>query len=447
MSDWPDEQGNGRGYGRGSGNAQPDGARVMRHVQRGGGAGRPGQQPGGVPQQPGYDDGYGQRYGDARDDMFEPRTPRQNSYDDGYDSGYNTGQVYGSPNGNGHGGGQGGDDDGYGTRAPRPAPNWRRRLKIGSLTLVVVLLAVSIGTYFWADSKLKREVDLSKVIERPEGGAGTNYLIVGSDSREGMSDEDKKKLHTGSAKGKRTDSMMILHVADDGGNTMISLPRDSNVTIPSFKGAESGKLYPNTGRQTKLNAAYAEDGPELLVRTVEFNTGLRIDHYAEIGFGGFAKIVDAVGGVEMDIPKGFKDEKSGADFEAGKQTLDGQQALAFVRTRYALPGSDLDRTKNQQKFLAALANQAATPGTVMNPFKLYPTMGAGLDTLVVDKDMGLFDVASMFWAMKGVTGGDGKSMNMPLAGSTGGNLLWDKAKVKQMVSELNNDEKVTVSGD
>lgn len=419
----------------------------MRHVQRGRPSRPAGPPPGGVPQQPAYGDrqyGDGQPYGDARDEVFEPRAPRRDPYgqgpDNAYDSGYNTGQVYGQPAG-GSGGGPGRP-----ARAARPAPNWRKRIKWGSITLISVLVVTSVGTYFWADSKLKREVDLSKVIERPEGGAGTNYLIVGSDSREGMSDAEKKELHTGSAEGKRTDSMMILHVADDGGNTMISLPRDSNVTIPSFKGAESGKLYPNQGRQTKLNAAYAEDGPELLVRTVEYNTGLRIDHYAEIGFGGFAKIVDAVGGVEMDIPKAFKDKKSGADFEAGKQTLDGQQALAFVRTRYALPGSDLDRTKNQQKFLAALANQAATPGTVMNPFKLYPTMGAGLDTLIVDKDMGLFDVASMFWAMKGVTGGDGKSMNIPIAGMAGGNVLWDKAKVKQLVEQLNNDEKVTVSG-
>ena len=97
-----------------------------------------------------------------------------------------------------------------------PAPDWRRRIKIGSLTLVVVLLAVSIGTYFWADSKLRREVDLTKVIERPRAGDGTNYLIVGSDSREGMSAEEKKKLHTGSAEGKRTDSMMILHVGSSG---------------------------------------------------------------------------------------------------------------------------------------------------------------------------------------------------------------------------------------
>ncbi|MGW3623586.1 LCP family protein [Streptomyces sp. NPDC000880] len=416
MNDWPDgwsdDRGNGNaaGYGRGSAGAQPEGARVMRHVQR------PAAPPrGGVPPQSrGYDEGYDRQ---------------------GYDSGYNTGQVYG---------GDGGPPHGRRPYAGRPAPNWRRRLKVGSLTLVVVLLAVSIGTYFWADSKLNRQVDLAKVIERPGAGQGTNYLIVGSDSREGMTAEEKKQLHTGSADGKRTDSMMILH---DGSNgpTLISLPRDSDVEIPSFKGSESGKLFPAEGRRVKLNAAYAEDGPELLVRTVEFNTGLRIDHYVEIGFAGFANIVDAIGGVEMDIPKAFKDEKSGADFQAGKQTLNGEQSLAFVRTRYAFAGSDLDRTKNQQKFLAALASQTATPGTILNPFKLYPTMGAGLDTLIVDKDMSLYSLGQMFFAMKGVTGGNGTSMNMPISGSSGGNLVWDKAKVKQLVQQLQNDEKVTVT--
>jgi len=153
-----------------------------------------------------------------------------------------------------------------------------------------------------------------------------------------------------------------------------------------------------------------------------------------------------VGGVEIDIDKGFKDKWSGADFKSGKQTLDGQQALAFVRTRHAFAASDLQRTKNQQKFLAALAHQVATPSTILNPFKFYPTMGAGLDSLIVDKDMGLYDLGSMFFAMKGVNGGDGTSLNMPISGSTGGNLVWDKAKVKQLVQELNNDEKVTVTG-
>ena len=334
---------------------------------------------------------------------------------------------------------------GPGPGRPRQAPNWRRRIKWTAITLVTLLVVVSVGTYFWADSKLHRDVDLSKVIDRPEAGEGTNYLIVGSDSRAGMSAEDKKKLHTGSAAGKRTDSMMILHTGSNG-STLVSLPRDSDVEIPTFKGSDSGKTYQGTGRHVKLNAAYAEDGPELLVRTVEFNTGLRIDHYTEIGFGGFAKIVDAVGGVEMNLDKGFKDKYSGADFKAGKQTLNGEQALAFVRTRHAFAASDLERTKNQQKFLAALAHQVATPSTVLNPFKLYPTMGAGLDSLVVDKDMSLWDLADMFWAMKGVTGGEGKSMNMPISGSTGGNLVWDKTKVKELVTQLKNDDKVTVTG-
>ncbi|KOV89272.1 transcriptional regulator [Streptomyces sp. NRRL WC-3723] len=379
----------------------------------------------GVPRQPSYVDGQGHEDGAGYGD---------------YDSGYNTGQVYGGSGGRGPGGTAGAP-----TRAPRPAPNWRRRIKWTAITLATVLVVTSIATYFWADSKLRREVDLSKVIDRPEGGDGTNYLIVGSDSREGMSKADEKKLHTGGAEGKRTDSMMILHVGDNG-DTLISLPRDSDVVVPSYQGSTSGKTYPAQGRHAKLNATYAEDGPTLLVRAIEANTGLRIDHYVEIGFQGFASIVDAVGGVEIDIDKGFKDKWSGADFKAGKQTLNGQQALAFVRTRHAFAASDLQRTKNQQKFLAALAHQVATPSTVLNPFKLYPTMGAGLDSLIVDKDMSLWDLASMFWAMKGVNSGDGTSMNMPISGSVGGNLVWDKAKVKTLVNELNNDEKVTVSG-
>ncbi|MET7649720.1 LCP family protein [Streptomyces sp. NPDC005486] len=425
MNDWPEgwsDSDRGNRYGGGSANAQPESPRVMRQVRRGPAAPPQGA---GVPPQPSYVNGQG--YGDY--------TNAQNT---GYDSGYSSGQVYG-------GGGDPGGPGDVGTRAPRPAPNWRRRIKWTAITVLTVLVVTTVGTYFWADGKLKREVDLSKVIDRPEGGDGTNYLIVGSDSREGLSAEEKKELHTGSAEGKRTDSMMILHVGSNG-DTLVSLPRDSDVELPTFVGSESGKTYKGTGRHVKLNAAYATDGPELLVRTIEFNTGLRIDHYVEIGFAGFANIVDAVGGVEITIDKAFKDKYSGADFQAGKQTLNGEEALAFVRTRHAFAASDLERTKNQQKFLAALAHEVATPGTVLNPFALYPTLSAGLDSLIVDKDMGLYDLGSMFFAMKGVNGGDGTSLNMPISGSSGGNLVWDKTKVKQLVNELNNDEKVTVTG-
>ncbi|MEU3912728.1 LCP family protein [Streptomyces sp. NPDC029721] len=455
MSDWDgfggERDARGRrddGYGRGSGQAQPEGPQRMRHVQRQPQAPRPprpqprpAQGPGRTPvppqaPPPGARPGPG--YG-------VPPQQRQDP-DAAYDSGYNTGQVYGRPSGPGGPGRPGGPGGPGGTGRPAgPAPDWRKRIKIGSIAIVSVLLVTGIGTYFWADSQVRREVDLSKVIERPKEGDCTTYLIVGSDSREGMSDEEKKKLHTGSAEGKRTDSMMVLAKCSSG-NTMVSLPRDSDVEIPSFVGSQSGKKYAGTGKRTKLNAAYADDGPELLVRTVEFNTGLRIDHYAEIGFAGFANIVDALGGVELDIEQGFKDEKSGADFKAGKQTLNGEQSLAFVRTRYAFAESDLQRTKNQQKFLSALASQAATPGTILNPFSLYPVMGAGLDTLIVDKDMSLWDMGEMFFAMKGISSGEGVSMNMPISGQRGGNLVWDKAKVQQLVKEIQNDQKVTVRG-
>ncbi|THA81321.1 LCP family protein [Streptomyces sp. A0592] len=439
MNDWP--EGRDDAYGRGSARPQPEGVQRMRHIQR-----QPQQPP--RPPQPVQPPRPQRPAGPVPAPGVPPQQAGGHDTYGGYDSGYNTGQVYGAPSGGAPGRPQGpGGPSGPGGpgRAPGPAPDWRRRIKVGSIVLVSALLVTSVSTYFWADSKVRREVDLSKVIERPKEGDCTTYLIVGSDSREGMSDEEKKKLHTGSAEGKRTDSMMILAKCSSG-NTMISLPRDSDVEIPSFVGSQSGKKFPAQGRRVKLNAAYAEDGPELLVRTVEHNTGLRIDHYAEIGFAGFANIVDALGGVELNIEEGFKDEKSGADFKAGKQTLNGEQSLAFVRTRYAFAESDLQRTKNQQKFLSALASQAATPSTILNPFSLYPMLGAGLDTLIVDKDMGLYDMGQMFFAMKGVNGGDGVSMNMPISGQRGGNLVWDKAKVQQLVKQIQNDEKVTVRG-
>ncbi|WP_424213465.1 LCP family protein [Streptomyces sp. BI20] len=477
MTEWPDARdphgrdpyaprsrgGGGQGYGGYDDGASPEGPRRMPHVR--------GQRPN-LPPQQGHDQ-YGQRqYGEQQYDQYgqqgydqygrppqaPPRgVPQQGGYREDREGGWNTGQVYGSPAGGAPAapGGPGGPGDGRGGRGrggpgggaprrPSDATFRRRRIKVALIGLVGVLVVTSIGTYAWASSKMRDEVDLSKVIERPKDDDCTTYLIVGSDSREGMSDEDKKKLHTGSADGKRTDSMMIL-AACSGGNSMISLPRDSDVELPSFVGSQSGKKFAGTGKRIKLNAAYAQDGPELLVRTVEFNTGLRIDHYAEIGFAGFANIVDALGGVDMNIEKGFKDKKSGADFKAGEQTLNGEQALAFVRTRYAFAESDLARTKNQQKFLATLANQAATPGTILNPFRLYPTLSAGLDTLIVDTDMSLLDLGEMFFAMKGVNGGDGTSMNMPLKGSRGSNVVWDKDKMTQIVKQIQNDEKVTVA--
>ncbi|BBA97709.1 putative transcriptional regulator [Actinacidiphila reveromycinica] len=353
--------------------------------------------------------------------------------------------------GAGSGGGHGSPSiGGPGGRGPR-GPRWSTRRKLGyaALGLVVVLLVVSVSTYFWADSKVRRQVDLSAINKEagaPAKGKGTNYLIVGSDSREGLTKAEEKELHTGSDSGQRTDSMMILHTGDNG-TTMLSLPRDSYVTIPSFYGKETKRQYPASTH--KLNKAYADGGPELLTRTVEQATGIHIDHYAEIGFSGFVNLVDALGGVRLCLDAPLKDEASGADLQKGCQKVNGKESLAYVRERHQEADQDLGRMKHQQQFLATLAHQAASPSTILNPFKLYPVIGSGLDTLVVDKGMSLLDLTHMFFAMKSVSGGDGNQLTVPIANanyetSDGDSVLWDKTKSAKLFGELQQDEKVDV---
>ncbi|MYU14002.1 LytR family transcriptional regulator, partial [Streptomyces sp. SID8361] len=245
--------------------------------------------------------------------------------------------------------------------------------------------------------------------------------------------------------GRRTDSMMVLHTGS-GGTTMLSLPRDSWVAIPGFVRPETGRRY--NPSLNKLNAAYSMGGADLLVAAIERNTGLRIDHYAEIGFSGFVDVVDAVGGVRMCVDRNIKDPKSGLDLQKGCHTLDGAKALAFVRQRKQEADGDLGRTRNQQKFLAALANKAATPGVLANPFAAFPTVRAGLDTLIVDKDMGLPTLMSLFEAVKGVTSGNGKQLNVPVSNpnlrtSKGSAVQWNETQARRLFDQLRNDQPVT----
>ncbi|WP_240813057.1 LCP family protein [Streptomyces sp. DASNCL29] len=321
---------------------------------------------------------------------------------------------------------------------------WPRRLWRTVVVLLAVVLIGAVSTYGWAWSKLNTDVDLGKVEHRPAKGKGTNYLVVGSDSRDGLSQDDKKNLHTGSAEGRRTDSMMVLHTGAHGA-TLMSLPRDSWVTIPPY-------TYPMTGKRpgpakNKLNAAFSAGGPELLVRTIEHNTGLRIDHYAEIGFAGFVNVVNAVGGVHLCLDRPMDDKKSGAHLSKGCQTLNGKQSLAFVRQRHQEAKGDLGRSQNQQKFLSALAKRAARTGQALVPWKSLPTLGAGLDTLIVDKDTDLRTLMSLFTAMKRVAGGDGNRLNVPVAGrgvatSKGSALKWDEKRAKWLFERLRNDQPV-----
>jgi LCP family protein required for cell wall assembly len=296
-----------------------------------------------------------------------------------------------------------------------------------------VLLLVVAGVY--VDSSMNRVAALSEYEGRPEAGKGTNWLLVGSDSREDLSEEDTARLSTGAPKGRRTDTIMLLHIPDnDEKPTLVSLLRDSYVPIP------------DNGRN-KLNAAYAFGGAPLLARTVEQATGLRLDHYLEVGLGGFADVVDAVGGVDICVKDPIDDPLAGINVQAGCQELDGPTALGYVRTR-ATPRADLDRVIHQREFMGALMEKATSPATLLNPFKLFPLLGSAPDALTVDEGDHIYHLPSFGLAMAGASSGTTITTTVPIGGAkdVGGQVgqvqLWDKEKATQLFEALRNDTAV-----
>jgi LCP family protein required for cell wall assembly len=264
---------------------------------------------------------------------------------------------------------------------------------------------------------------------RPAATAGTDWLLVGSDSREGLSEAERKRLTTGGAGGRRTDTIILLHVPSAGGEpTLVSLPRDSYVPIPG------------RGRN-KLNAAYAIGGAPLLVQTVERVTGIRIDHYAEIGFSGFVGLVDAVGGVEMCPTRAIKDKKSGLDIAKGCQPMDGPTALGYVRARYFDPKGDLGRVERQQEFIGAIFEQSTKPSVLLNPVRALRAADAGTKALTVDERDGPIDIARFGLAMRAVAGDKGKKTTVPVADPNyrtrvGSVVLWDRPKARALFNSL-----------
>lgn len=323
---------------------------------------------------------------------------------------------------------------GPGGRPPMARRRRRWRLARRIVAVLVVLFVVGgVITWFYVDNSLNRVAALSDYSGRPAQGAGTNWLIVGSDSRQGLTDAEAAQLHTGDAgavSGGRTDTIMLVHLPDNSTKpTMVSLLRDSLVSIPGH------------GR-TKINAAYAYGGPSLLVQTVEQATGLRIDHYAEIGLGGFASVVDDVGGVTMCLPQAVKDSYAGINLPAGCQKLNGANALGYVRSRHAFATSDFARTEHQRQFIGALAGKIASPGVLLDPFDFFPVLGDLPKALTVDNGDHLQNLLGLAWAMRGISGGGVVTTAVPIAGSSGGDLLWDRTKALELFNDLNTDAPV-----
>lgn len=285
--------------------------------------------------------------------------------------------------------------------------------------------------------------------DRPMERGGQNILLVGSDDRTGLSHSEKVKLHVGTADyGRHTDTIMIAHIADDGRVAFVSIPRDSYVSIPAYTNADGRTT---SASHQKINAAYDIGGPQLIVRTVEEATGVRIDHYAEINFAGFVAMVDAVGGVEMTIPSPIHDEKAGLDLPAGTTNLSGPQALAYVRARYFDPTADLGRMKRQQAFIGALMQKATSPSVLMNPVKLMAFANAAASSLTVDEDMGRAQLWGLFESAQVGSANDVSFQTVPVAGETnkagvGSVVTWDPASSRQLFNTLNTGQSLAVDG-
>ena len=308
-------------------------------------------------------------------------------------------------------------------------PRWGRRVGLALL----VVLALLLGLTVWVDLRLQRVDALTDYADRPAATPGADWLIVGSDSREGLSAEQRRRLGTGQAAGRRADTMMLLHIPRGGGSpTLVSLPRDSYVPIPG------------RGRD-KLNAAYAFGGPKLLAQTVEQVTGIRIDHYMEIGFDGFASVVDAVGGVRICVQEPINDPNA-VRLKAGCQELNSRQALGYVRTRASARG-DLDRVERQREFLGALIDKATSPGVLLNPFRNLRLMLNGTNAVAVDDGDHVWSLVRVPFAMRSIGRGGGIATTVPVAGTqtvgdAGSVVVWDRPKALALFDALKQDRSV-----
>ncbi|MFE3542126.1 LCP family protein [Nocardia sp. NPDC059177] len=298
------------------------------------------------------------------------------------------------------------------------------------LVLVVLVVAGLIAGCVHLDNSLTRIAALTSYSDRVGDTPGTNWLLVGSDSRGDLTPEQEQELATGGDIDgtERTDTIMLVHIPSSGPTTMVSLPRDSYVNVPGY-----GK--------DKLNASFALGGPELLVQTVEQATGVRIDHYAQIGFGGFASVVDALGGIDVCLDEPIVDPLAGLDLPAGCQRLSGPDALGFVRTR-ATPRADVDRMNHQRIFMSALLKKATSMGTLVNPFSLWPMATGVAGSLKVDDGDHIWSLAALGWAMRG----DTVTTSVPIGGfddtDVGNVLLWDKAKASDFFEALAEDRQI-----
>jgi LCP family protein required for cell wall assembly len=378
---------------------------------------------------------------------------------DGSWSGYGPGGGLGSGDARGPSGGQagggsaGGGLAGLGLAAPGRSPartggpglpgaprgrGWRRPRRIFGVLAVVIalLLGATAGTYFYLNSKLNRSNILVDYPGRPSPGSGTNWLIAGSDSRQGLTRAQERAYSTGRLDATgfgRSDTILILHVPAGGGKPLlISIPRDSYVNIPGHG-------------MNKINAAFSIGGPALLAQTIQSDTGLYINHFMDIGFGGFVNVVNDVGGVRMCVTHALNDPASGVHLVKGCQVLSGGEALAYVRDRHSFATQDLQREQDQRIFLKALLSKMTSTGVMLNPFASLPAASGAVADLTVDQGASLYQLVQVAMAMR-----NPQTTTVPIANASyvtwaGDSVLWDHGQARTLFTDLQTGQAVPKS--
>jgi LCP family protein required for cell wall assembly len=325
------------------------------------------------------------------------------------------------------------------TPAPKRRRRWRRPVLIIAAALAVLIGGGLLGTSLWlrsVSSDVKRVDAFSEVPEadRPqkaEAAKGAmNFLLLGSDTR----DPDNQG-------GSRSDTIIVLHFDKNRSKAqMVSIPRDTWVFVPKSQTSQ----YGNTN--AKINAAYAWGGVPLVVQTVEKFTGVRIDHVAIVDFSGFKEIVDALGGVEIDVPQSFTSTHSlnpdgKRHFEKGPQMMDGAATLDYARERYAFKDGDFARIQHQQQVIKAILNKAASGGTLASPTRLNAFLHATADSVTVDGTLNIFDMAM---DLRGLRGEDLTFYTSPTKGTgmmgSESVVLADNDKVKPFYDAIREDQ-------
>ncbi|MFF0479448.1 LCP family protein [Streptomyces sp. NPDC004284] len=325
-------------------------------------------------------------------------------------------------------------------------------MRMATALSVTVLTAGGIGHAVVAglDTGITRVDPFKDMKNRPQAGHGMNVLVVGTDGRDRITPEEKKKYRLGGAPCHCTDTVMLVHISEDRERaSVVSLPRDSYAEMPEHTDLNSGVKH--RAHPVKLNAAYAEGGPGLTVRTVESMTGVKIDHYLEVDFTSFMRTVDAVGGVQICTTRPLKDAYTGLDLSPGTHELDGGQALQYVRSRHIDGAADLGRMQRQQRFLAALIDRVTNGGVLLNPVRFREVATTMLGSVRADEEFGTDQLLALAKAMHGFTPASSEFVSVPIGDMSfpvkgiGSTVKWDAAKAQKLFQALRDDQPLATS--